>query len=125
MEKNARTTKKQRELLAFIDAFIKGNNYAPSYREIMRAVGYKSVSTVAIHIDGLIAKGYLRKLDNSARSIEVVRTTQQPASNDHHDWLVAELRRKIAAGATDAERAGFELTLDALAIPRQRLNDTE
>jgi len=40
----------------------------------MRALGYKSVSTVAVHIDGLITKGYLRKRDNSARSLEVVTT---------------------------------------------------
>lgn len=67
-----RSSKKQRELLLFIDGFIKGNGYGPSYREVMRALGYKSVSTVAVHIDGLIEKGYLRKKDHSARSIEVV-----------------------------------------------------
>ncbi len=33
-----RPTKKQRELLSFIDGFIKGNGYGPSYREIMRAL---------------------------------------------------------------------------------------
>lgn len=67
-----RATKKQQELLQFIDGFIKGNGYGPSYREVMRALGYKSVSTVAIHIDRLIAKGYLEKKDNSARSLTVV-----------------------------------------------------
>lgn len=69
-----RSTKRQRELLNFVDGFIQGHGYGPSYREIMRALGYKSVSTVAIHIDGLISKGYLRKRDNSARSLEVVTT---------------------------------------------------
>lgn len=73
MEKE-RASKKQRELLLYVDSFIKGNGYGPSYRETMRALGYKSVSTVAIHIDNLIAKGYLRKRDNSARSLEVVTT---------------------------------------------------
>ena len=67
-----RSSKKQQELLQFIDNFIKGNGYGPSYREVMRELGYKSVSTVAIHINGLIEKGYLRKKDHSARSIEVV-----------------------------------------------------
>ena len=67
-----RASKKQRELLAFIDTFIKSTGYGPSYREIMRALDYKSVSTVAVHIDGLIASGLLRKTDNSARSLEVV-----------------------------------------------------
>lgn len=67
-----RSTKKQRELLLFVDGFIKIHGYGPSYREIMNGMGYKSVSTVAVHIDGLISKGYLRKRDNSARSLEVV-----------------------------------------------------
>lgn len=69
MEK--RPTKKQKELLSFIDGFIKGNGYGPSYREIMRALDYRSVSTVATHVDGLISRGWLRKKDNSARTLEV------------------------------------------------------
>lgn len=67
-----RSTKRQRELLNWVDGFIKEHGYGPSYREIMNGLGYKSVSTVAIHIEGLITRGYLRKRDNSARSLEVV-----------------------------------------------------
>jgi len=74
MSNNERSSKRQRELLNFVDGFIQGHGYGPSYREIMRALGYKSVSTVAVHIDGLMAKGYLRKRDRSARSLEVVTT---------------------------------------------------
>ena len=72
-----RSTKKQRELLEYVDGFIRQHGYGPSYREIMNALGYKSVSTVAVHIDGLIAKGYLHKRDNSARSLEIL-------SSDYH-----------------------------------------
>lgn len=72
-----RPTKKQRELLSFIDGFIKGNGYGPSYREIMRALDYKSVSTVATHINGLIDRGWLVKRDNSARTLEVVMPHEQ------------------------------------------------
>lgn len=70
--KRENTTKKQRELLNYLAEFIEANNYAPSYREVMKALNYKSVSTVANHIDSLIAKGYLSKRDNSARSLEIV-----------------------------------------------------
>ncbi len=76
----ARPTKKQRELLSFIDGFIKGNGYGPSYREVMRALDYKSVSTVATHVDGLIARGWLVKRDHSARSLEVVGASDTPAA---------------------------------------------
>jgi len=90
-----RSSKRQRELLNFVDVFIQGHGYGPSYREIMRGMGYKSVSTVAIHIDGLIAKGYLNKRDNSARSLEVVttRTDDMPihktATPSQEKWLVS------------------------------------
>ena len=76
--KRENTTKKQRELLNYLAKFIEANNYAPSYREVMKALNYKSVSTVANHIDSLITKGYLSKRDNSARSLEIV-----PLSDDN------------------------------------------
>lgn len=89
-----RSTKKQRELLNFVDTFIQGNGYGPSYREIMRALNYKSVSTVAVHIDGLIGKGYLNKRNRSARSLEVVTThlVDAPVRNrptsSQEKWLI-------------------------------------
>ena len=98
-----RSSKKQRELLLFIDGFIKGNGYGPSYREVMRALGYKSVSTVAIHINGLIEKGYLRKKDHSARSIEVVTLQDEVAPNTEPKvssavtQLEEEIQRRLSA----------------------------
>ncbi|MFZ2835812.1 MAG: hypothetical protein WAZ21_00625 [Candidatus Saccharimonadales bacterium] len=96
-----RPSKKQRELLNFIDGFIKGNGYGPSYREVMRALDYKSVSTVATHIDGLIGRGFLRKKDHSARSLEVVMQDVAPVSSiqkesSHIKWLSAEIEKREA-----------------------------
>lgn len=70
---NVRPSKKQHELLAYIEAFVAQHGYGPSYREIMRGCDYKSVSTVAVHVDNLIARGHLIKKDRSARSLEVVK----------------------------------------------------
>lgn len=67
-----RPTKKQQELLSFIDDFIKRHGYSPSYREIMAGLGYTSVATVSLHINSLIKRGHLQKRDRSARSLEVV-----------------------------------------------------
>lgn len=75
-----RPTKKQKELLSFIDGFIKGNGYGPSYREIMRALDYKSVSTVATHVNGLISRGWLIKRDNAARTLEVKMPSNTPVA---------------------------------------------
>ena len=96
-----RSSKRQRELLNFVDTFIQGHGYGPSYREVMRALGYKSVSTVAVHIDGLIAKGYLRKRDHSARSLEVVTThlDDAPARKGptpaQEKWLINAVTEKF------------------------------
>jgi repressor LexA len=92
-----RSSKKQREMLNFVAGFIQSHGYGPSYREIMRALGYKSVSTVAIHIDGLISKGYLNKRDNSARSLEVVTThidtnpVHKMPTTSQEKWLVSAI----------------------------------
>ncbi len=90
-----RTTKKQQELLQFISDFLDEHNYAPSYREVMAALGYKSVSTVAVHVDGLIAKGYLIKKDKSARSIRLAHE-ESTEDDGHLAWLRTEIARRTA-----------------------------
>lgn len=96
-----RPTKKQRELLSFIENFIAGHGYGPSYREVMRGMGYKSVSTVAIHIDNLITRGHLRKQTNSARSLEVVNGNDDDfeeksnASATQEKWLVSQVDKRF------------------------------
>ena len=100
-----RSTKRQKELLDYVDTFIKEHGYGPSYREVMNALGYKSVSTVAVHINGLIQKGYLRKRDNSARSLEVVSSnygtgagvssTTAVAGGAKEKWLVEAVNERF------------------------------
>lgn len=92
-----RPSKKQRELLSFIEAFVAEHGYGPSYREIMRGCDYKSVSTVAVHVDNLIKRGHLRKKDHSARSLEVVKASSvevpklTPVTKSQEKWLVDKI----------------------------------
>lgn len=116
-----RPTKKQRELLNFIDGFIKGNGYGPSYREIMRALDYKSVSTVATHVNGLIARGWLIKKDNSARTLEVVRQQDSLVEQSivAKNTTESDIRAKIEVlrGVdNDANARQIQTLLDALEI---------
>ena len=78
MSETVRPTKKQRELLTFIEKFIGEHGYSPSYREIMSGLNYTSVATVALHINNLIRRGHLKKRDHSARSLEVVEPSEVP-----------------------------------------------
>lgn len=64
-------TKKQKHILDYIRDFSEEHGYPPSFREIMTGLDYNSVATVAQHVDNLVAKGYLMKRDNEARSIQL------------------------------------------------------
>jgi repressor LexA len=120
VEMVVRPTKKQRELLEFIDTFIKEHGYSPSYREIMVGLDYTSVATVALHVGNLIKRGHLRKRDRSARSLEVVDAeaiptikTNQVAPAEER-WLV----EKVEYAFTQAEASGelAPTTLDDLYV---------
>lgn len=79
MTENIRPTKKQKELLTFIEDFITAHGYSPSYREIMKGLNYTSVATVSLHVNNLIKRGHLAKRDHSARSLEVVGSSTPTA----------------------------------------------
>lgn len=85
-----RPTKRQRELLGFIEEFIGSNGYSPSYREIMAGLNYTSVATVSLHVNNLIKRGHLKKRDHSARSLEIVKPSDQPAKINTKQLKVSE-----------------------------------
>tara|TARA_B100001123_G_C15287340_1_gene1016108 strand:+ start:389 stop:997 length:609 start_codon:yes stop_codon:yes gene_type:complete len=65
-------TKRQREMLDFIEGFVRFRGYSPSFEEIAQSFGYRSLATVHEHLSNLQAKGYIRKNYNESRSIELV-----------------------------------------------------
>lgn len=94
-----RPTKKQKELLSYIEEFISTRGYSPSYREIMKGLQYTSVATVALHVNNLIKRGHLQKRDRSARSLEVVKptiiaqvkVTPKQLKTSEEKWLVDKI----------------------------------
>jgi len=69
-------TKRQKEILDYIEGFISQQGYAPSFEEIAEEFGYSSLATVHEHLSNLERKGYIRKSYNESRSIELVRSDQ-------------------------------------------------
>lgn len=65
-------TKRQKEILDFLEGFLAENGYAPSFEEIARHFGYTSLATVHEHLENLKQKGYIRKSYNASRSLELV-----------------------------------------------------
>jgi SOS-response transcriptional repressor LexA len=116
MSEPVRPTKKQRELMTFIENFITEHGYSPSYREIMTGLNYTSVATVALHVNSLIKRGHLRKRDRSARSLEPVQPTEREKVTTNQilpaeeKWLV----EKVEHSFRQAEAIGAELEQAAI-----------
>lgn len=109
MTNTVRPTKKQRELLTFIEQFIGEHGYSPSYREIMTGLNYTSVATVALHINNLIKRGHLRKRDHSARSLEVTnpseeaKVTSNTIAPGEEKWLVEKIEHFFSETENEGE----------------------
>jgi repressor LexA len=86
-------TKRQKEILDFLEEFLSENGYPPSFEEIARHFGYTSLATVHEHLENLKQKGYIRKSYNASRSIELVPTGLKVSA------IELPLLGQVAAGA--------------------------
>ena len=66
-------TKKQKEVLDFVQSFTKENGYGPSLKEIQKAMKLTSHSTAQFHTNQLAEKGFLKKSSGVARGIEPLK----------------------------------------------------
>lgn len=113
-----RPTKKQREILSYIEQFIREHGYSPSYREIMNGLSYTSVATVSLHVNSLIRRGHLRKRDRSARSLEVVASGDEQVGSAKTEPKVEEAWLIEAVAAVFKKTATTELS-------EQKLDDLQ
>uniref|UniRef100_UPI0035ADC513 LexA family protein n=1 Tax=Dongia sp. TaxID=1977262 RepID=UPI0035ADC513 len=69
-------TRKQRELLQFIQDRLGETGVSPSFDEMKDALGLKSKSGVHRLITGLEERGFIRRLPHRARALEVMRLAE-------------------------------------------------
>ncbi len=86
-------TRRQKEVIDFLEAFVSRNGYSPSFEEIARGMGLKSLATVHKHITNLEKKGMLDRVHNRSRSIDVL-----PPGTQSRFSLKLPLAGRIAAG---------------------------
>jgi repressor LexA len=67
-------TKRQREILDYLNDFIQQHGYAPSLEEIGRRFGLSSLATVHKHLTNLQEKGFIKRAWNRSRSVEMIPT---------------------------------------------------
>ena len=112
-------TAKQRELLLFIDDRLKDKGISPSFDEMREALDLKSKSGVHRLISALEERGFIRRLPNRARALEVVKLPEaRPSATvtpirpvtaaPANDTLDIPLHGKIAAGTPIEALQGTE-----------------
>ena len=84
-------TKRQREILDYLNEFIQQHGYAPSLEEIGRRFGLSSLATVHKHLTNLQEKGFIKRAWNRSRSVELVPTR---AGRPRRRAAAAGLRRR-------------------------------
>jgi repressor LexA len=103
-------TRKQHELLTYIHEHLTANGVSPSFEEMKEALELKSKSGVHRLISALEERGFIRRLPNRARALEVMRmpdvkagiasTPKPPARLPEaaNDVIELPLHGRIAAG---------------------------
>ncbi len=128
-------TRKQQELLLYIDAKLKEGGVSPSFEEMKEALDLKSKSGVHRLISALEERGFIRRLPNRARALEVLKVpdvrTAPIAANVNtpavappraaNDVLDIPLHGRIAAGTPIEALQGT----DTLPVPAALLGPGE
>ena len=75
-------TKKQKNLLLFINKKIRSTGVSPSYEEMKNSLNLKSKSGIHRLISALEERGFIKRLAHKARALEVVKLPETASAND-------------------------------------------
>ncbi len=100
-------TRRQREILDYVGTYLGARGYAPSFDDIAKQFGFQSLATVHEHLTNLERKGYIRRVPNESRAIEIVPPKGQGSATE------LPLLGLVAAGQPIEAIAGT----DTMAVP--------
>jgi len=75
-------TKKQKNLLLFINKRLRSSGVSPSYEEMKISLNLKSKSGIHRLISALEERGFVRRLPHKARALEVIKLPETASAND-------------------------------------------
>ena len=75
-------TKKQKNLLLFINKKLRSSGISPSYEEMKDSLNLKSKSGIHRLISALEERGFIKRLAHKARALEVVKLPETASAND-------------------------------------------
>ena len=91
-------TYQQEKLLQFISDFQNKSNVTPSFDEMKDGLGLKSKSGIHRILSALEERGYIRKLNNRARAIEIIKFPNNKTEYSNSNSIPIPILGKIAAG---------------------------
>jgi len=92
-------TKKQKNLLLFINKKIRSTGVSPSYEEMKNALNLKSKSGIHRLISALEERGFIRRLAHKARALEVLKLPETASANDIYN----SFSPSVIKGGLDSE----------------------
>ncbi len=97
-------TKKQKNLLLFINKKLRSSGISPSYEEMKESLNLKSKSGIHRLISALEERGFIRRLPHKARALEVIKLPETASANDIYNTFSPS----IIKGGLDQKKSNNE-----------------
>jgi len=94
-------TKKQKNLLLFINKKIRSTGVSPSYEEMKNSLNLKSKSGIHRLISALEERGFIKRLAHKARALEVLKLPETASANDIYN----SFSPSVIKGGLDADNS--------------------
>ena len=104
-------TKKQKNLLLFINKKLRSSGVSPSYEEMKHSLNLKSKSGIHRLISALEERGFIKRLAHKARALEVIKLPETASANDIYNSFSPSV---IRGGLDDSDAANKESEIPVL-----------
>ena len=102
-------TKKQKNLLLFINKEIRSTGVSPSYEEMKNALNLKSKSGIHRLITALEERGFIKRLAHKARALEVLKLPETASANDIYNSFSPSIIKGGLDSANTKKRSVHEI----------------
>jgi len=103
-------TKKQKNLLLFINKKLRSSGISPSYEEMKASLNLKSKSGIHRLISALEERGFIKRLAHKARALEVIKLPETASANDIYN----NFSPSVIKGGLDEENLANDTEVSVL-----------
>merc|ERR1712000_286566 len=104
-------TKKQKNLLIFINKKIRSTGISPSYEEMKNSLNLKSKSGIHRLISALEERGFIKRLPHKARALEVLKLPETASANDIYNTFSPSSIKGVETSSNLLDKCCNSITL--------------